>query len=104
MNTMTGNKRHKLISQILWDYNISVSDIEKVLSGKQEKAGHLTKSMIFQRVIESYSWFTVLELFSPSEIQQLLSNEVIKKLRSESLRKNYEFIQSRFRELIPTAG
>jgi hypothetical protein len=74
--------REKILRQILWDYNIPYEDIEAVLSGEREKAGHFSREKIFIRIIESYPWFTIIKLFTPLEIQTLLTREVIKSLRS----------------------
>jgi hypothetical protein len=97
-------KRHTVLKQILWDYNISAEDIEAVLRGDIKQAGHYNQEMIFLKILESYSWYTVLDLFSPIQIKELLTNQVIKKLRSPSLRLKYEFVQQRLQQIIPTAG
>ncbi len=96
--------RNTLLKQILWDYNISAEDIEAVLRGDMKRAGHYNQEMIFLKILESYSWFTILQLFSPIQIKYLLTNQVIKKLRSPSLRLKYEFVQQRLQQLIPIAG
>jgi hypothetical protein len=101
---MEQKQKNKLLQQIIWDYNIPVAEIEAVLKGEKSLAGHYTREMLFQKIIESYSWFTILELFSPEEIKTLLNNDVIQKLHSPSLQKKYEFIQKRLPEVIPFAG
>jgi hypothetical protein len=101
---MNQRERQKLLNQILWDYDISIEDIEAVLKCEKKIAGHYTREMLFQKVIESYSWFTILQLFTPNEIQFLLTNQAISKLRSPSLRQKYEFVQKRLHEIIPVAG
>jgi hypothetical protein len=101
---METTERNKLLNQLIWDYNISTEDIESVLSVKMKMAGHYTREMLFQKMIESYSWFTILQLFTPNEIQYLLTSQAISKLRSPSLRKKYEFVQKRLRQIIPVTG
>ena len=101
---MESNERNKLLNQILWDYNIPTEDIEAVLRGDKTKAGHYTRETLFQKMIESYSWFTIIQFFTPEEIQNLLTSQVIDKLRSPSLREKYEFVRKRLREIIPVAG
>jgi hypothetical protein len=97
-------KRNTVLKQILWDYAISVEDIEAVLQGDKKQAGHYNQEMIFLKILESYPWYTILQLFSPIQIKYLLTNQVIKKLRSPSLRIKYEFVQQRLQQIIPTAG
>lgn len=93
-------EKHKILNQILWDYNISTEDIEAVLNGEIKLAGHYSREMIFQKLIESYSWFTIIQMFTPNEIQGLLTNKTISKLRSPSLRQKYEFVQKRLSQII----
>lgn len=97
-------ERHILFRQLMWDYSIPVTDIEDVLQGRKELAGHYTRQAIFVKLLESYSWFTILQLFSPAELRLLLTDEVIGKLRFKSLQNKYEFVQKRLQELVPIAG
>lgn len=94
-------EKNKLLSQILWDYDISIQDIEAVIKGEKKLAGHYTREMLFQKMLESYSWFTIIQLLTPVEIQYLLTNQAISKLRSPSLRQKYEFVQKRLSQIIP---
>jgi hypothetical protein len=100
---MEKTEKNTILRQIVWDYDISPEDIEAVLKGEKKLAGHYTREMLFQKMIESYSWFTIIQLFTPNEIQHLLTNQVISKLRSPSLRQKYEFVQKRLRQIIPVS-
>ncbi|MGV8090529.1 MAG: hypothetical protein AB2L24_01510 [Mangrovibacterium sp.] len=101
---MEPTEKNKLLKQILWDYNIPVEEIEAVLKGEKKLAGHYTREMLFQKIIESYPWFTVIQLFTPNEIKNLLTPQIISKLRSPSLRRKYEFVKKRLQEVIPITG
>jgi len=100
---MEKTEKKRLFKQIMWDYNIPPEDIEAVFEGKQTHAGHYTRDTLFLKLLESYSWFTILQLFPINEIQDLLTSSTISKLRSKSLRKKYEFVQQRLLEIIPTS-
>ena len=93
-------ERMKILNQILWDYNISAEEIDAVLRGEIKQAGHFNRDMIFLKILESYSWFTILQLFSPDQIKSLLTTQVISKLRSPSLRLKYEFVQKRLQQIV----
>jgi hypothetical protein len=101
---MNKSEKSILFNQILWDYNIPESDIEAVFRGQIPLAGHYNRFMLFRKILETYPWFTILQLFTPSEIQELLTSEVIEKLRVPSLRKQYEFVKQRLQEVIPEVG
>ncbi len=97
-------EKNKLLSQLLWGYTISGEDIEAVLKGEKKVAGHYTREMLFQKMLESYSWFTIIQLLTLNEIQYLLTNRSISKLRSPSLRQKYEFVQKRLQQIISVTG
>lgn len=101
---MSNVERQKLLRQILWDYSIPCEEAEAVLTGEKESVGHLNREMLFIKIIESYSWFTILQILTPNEINQLLTKKVISKLRSPSLRKKYEFVKQRLQQTLPAAG
>lgn len=103
-NKMNIEDRHTIFRQIMWDYNISAVDVEEVLEGKRDTIEHYNKQAIFIKLLESFSWFTIVQLFSPDELRQLLSDDVIKKLRFKTLRTKYEFVQKRLQQLVPLAG
>lgn len=103
-HSMDKPDRRTILKQIVWDYNISAEEIDAVLRGDTEYAGHYTREKIFIRILESCPWFTIIGLFSPDQIKSLLTAQVIRKLRSPSLRKKYEFVQQRLQQLIPAAG
>jgi len=101
---MNPTKKEILFHQLIWDYNISGSDIEAVFSGTKKHAGHYTRPMLFKKMLESYSWFTILEVFTKEEIEEMLTDNVVNSLRMPSLRKQYEFVQKRLQEIISIAG
>ena len=101
---MNKQEQHAILKQILWDYNIPIGEIEAVLQGEKNMAGHYTREKLFQKLLESYPWFTIIQLFTPTEIQNLLTTNLIRKLRTPSLRKKYEIVQKRLQEIIPSTG
>lgn len=98
---METTEKDKLLKQIFWDYNVRSEDILAILNGEKNVESQFTKEMIFRKIIESYSWFTILQIITPIQIQELLTNQTISKIRSSSLRKKYEFVQKRLHEIIP---
>jgi hypothetical protein len=97
-------KREEILRLLVWDYKITTDEIDAVLKGQKESAGHFTRSSIFLRLIESFPWFTVLSILTPEDVRDLLTRDVIKKIRSPYLRSKYEFIRQRLQAVIPAAG
>jgi hypothetical protein len=85
-------KTSNLLKQILWDTNVSSEDITAVINNKMERVGSYDKKKIFSKCLESYPWFTLLEMFPIQDIKELLSKEIIKGLRSKSLQHKYLFL------------
>ena len=96
---MEQQERNRLLKQIMWDYNIPVEDVEALLSGNKVKAGHYSLETLFKKMLESYSWFTILQIFTPDEIKSLLTDEVVNGLKSTSLRKKYNFVKQRLQQI-----
>ncbi|MZP57198.1 MAG: hypothetical protein GT600_17325 [Bacteroidales bacterium] len=93
-----------IYKQLSWDYNISPVDIKSVLKGDKASAGHFTQEMLFIRMLETYPWFTILQVLNVYDIKKLLTTRVVSKLRSASLREKYEFVRLRLQQVIPSAG
>ena len=101
---MDQKEKIKIYEQLSWDYNISPEDIGAVLMGEKAHAGHFTQEKLFIRLLETYPWFTVIQLFTIDEIKKLLSKGVISRLRAPSLRRKYEFVSHRLQQIVPAAG
>jgi hypothetical protein len=89
---------------LMWDYNIPPEHCLEVLEGKRKKAGHYTEAPLFRKVLQSYSWFTILSLIPPERILELLTDKTIQSLRFKSLITRYEFIRSRLQRSLPASG
>jgi len=86
--------------QIMWDCLISKKDIETLLSGDIEQAGHYSQNSLFLKMLQSLPWFSLLEILGQEKIQELLTDELIAKIKSESIRKKYTYVKQRLREII----
>ena len=97
-------ERLNLMRSLMWDYTIAPEHCLEVLEGKREKAGHYREDTLFRKLLESYSWFTILSIIPPERILQLLTDQTIQSLRFKSLTTRYEFIRSQLQKSLSTAG
>jgi len=104
IDSMTLEEKTGIFKQLGWDYKISPDDIESVLRGEKINVGHFTRETLFIRMLETYPWYTIIQVFTVDEIKSLLTSQVVTRLRSESLRKKYEFVRHRLQQIIPAAG
>ena len=100
VNKVSRPKQDKLLRQLSWDYDLPEADIRALLEGKRERAGHYTRHELFRKLLETYPWFTILQLIPVKEVKELLTDDVINTLRSPSLKKKYEFIRYRLHQVI----
>jgi hypothetical protein len=84
----------------MWDSSISPEEMMEVFEDKRSHIRNYDKTALFKRILESYPWFTVIQLFSNAQIAELLTEEVIKKLRSASLRRQYNYARKRLQKII----
>ena len=97
-------ERKEILRQVMWDYNIPIDDIDALLSGKISVAGHYTREQLFKKILETFPWYTVINLFPIADIKLLLNKSVVAGLRSPSLRRHYEFVRTRLQESLPVTG
>jgi len=97
---MTKSERRTFFAQMMWDASITSQEVEEIFSGEKSQVGNYNKEALFKRILESYSWFTILQLFTPQQIKELLTDDIIRKIRSASLRRQYEFARKRLQQII----
>jgi hypothetical protein len=98
---MNTQQHYKTLQSVMWDYNISVSDMDKLLKGKINKAGHYTLEKLFAKMLTGLPWFTIIQLMPVENIKELLTEEVIGTLWPKSLRKHYGYVRKRLQEALP---
>ncbi len=86
--------------QIMWDYTIPKEDLEKLLSGETDRAGHYTLDALFVKMLQGISWFSIIKIFGKETVLKLLTPENIKRLRFKSLQNQFTYVKSRLLEII----
>ena len=74
---MNRQQRHKVLQSVMWDYTISTSDMDKLLDGKIDKAGHYTREKLFAKMLKSLPWFTIIQFWPVENIKEMLTEAVI---------------------------
>ncbi len=88
----------KFMKGIMWDYNIPPGHCLEVLEGTRKNAGHYNEATLFRKLIESYPWFTILNLLPLERLLELMTDKTIQSLRFKSITTHYEFIRSRLQK------
>ena len=61
----------------MWDYSISPGDMEKLLNGKIEKAGHYTREKLFAKMLTGLPWYTIIQLLPVENVKIMLTDKLI---------------------------
>ncbi len=88
----------------MWDYDISAGDMEKLLNGKVDKAGHYTREKLFTKMLTGLPWYTIIQLLPVENVKKMLTDEVIGTLWPRSVQKQYEYVKKRLQETLPDSG
>lgn len=94
------SEKLKYFELMMWDSSISPEDVMSVLEGSKTQVNNFDQSALFKRVLESFPWFTIMDLFTPGQLKELLSEELVGKLRSPALRRQYEYARKRLQKII----
>jgi hypothetical protein len=94
-------QRHKILESVMWDYSISADEMDDLLSGKIDKAGHYTREKLFAKMLSGLPWYTIIQILPVGIVKEMLTDEVIKILWPKSVQKQYEYVRKRLQEALP---
>jgi hypothetical protein len=98
---MDKKERHKVLKSVMWDYSIPVRDIEKLMDGKIDKAGHYTREELFRKMLSGLPWYTIIQLLPVENVKKMLTDKVIGELWPKSVQNQYEYVRKRLQEALP---
>ena len=101
---MDQQQRYKVLQSIMWDYSISAGDMEELLDGKIDIAGHYTRETLFVKMLKGLPWYTIIQLLPVESVKKMLTDEVIGVLWPKSVQKQYEYVRKRLQEALPDSG
>lgn len=92
------------LKMAFWDYNYSADDLYNVLY-HDAQIDYLSKARIYQRLMETYSWYQLLEIIPLKTLSSLLNSDMIKRLRNKALQERYFHVARILRETtLPITG
>lgn len=94
MNQLTEKRQiRSLLNAIVWDYNIDPYNLFEVAVGEKEQAGSFTREKALIRMIEYLGWYDLVQLFGLDGLRELLTNDIVSKLRPMELQEKYELVR-----------
>jgi hypothetical protein len=78
------------LQSILWDYQIDPYEFYETALGTRERVGWFTQERALLRMLERLGWYDLIRLFGIEHLTQLLSKELVSRIRIPQLREKYE--------------
>ncbi len=102
---MFDEKKRNALLNIFWDYNTDLLPLEKIIKRDLKSIDDYEFKLILNRMLERLNWYELLDILGIDLIKQLLTPEIIGKLRNEGLKERYETIRRiLFKEPLPVSG
>jgi hypothetical protein len=80
------------LDRAFWDIEHDPEGLYKVLHSEVAQSTGIDQNRLFRRLLETYNWYTVLDMVPAGRLPDLLSPAVTDALRNASLRKRYNAI------------
>ena len=77
------------MKNLFWDLKLSQSEIQ-ILLDRNEVNNPLTASL-YVRILSSVAWYKILDQLSEKQLQSALSDEVIGRIKSKSLKDRFRY-------------
>jgi hypothetical protein len=79
------------LKMAFWDTNHTPEELYAVLTSGQPMR-FMTKERIYQRLLETFSWYKLMRIVPKNQWEDLLDEKIIQKLRSQELKTRYEYV------------
>jgi len=98
---MDKQQRYKVLQSIMWDYSVSVNDLDELLEGKISKAGHYTIDKFFTKMLIGLPWYSIIQVLPVERVKEMLTDEIIGALWPKSVQNQYKYVRQRLQEALP---
>lgn len=80
------------MKNLFWDMKLSQSEIQ-ILLDQNDINNPLTASL-YARILSSVAWYKILEQLSEKQLHSALSDEVIRRIKSKSLKDRFRYARN----------
>ena len=80
----------QLIKKVLWDYQLTDEEIMGIYQGDLVVGG-MNENKLKARLLNSYSWYTLVKVMGLKRASELLKPEIISFLYPKALQKSYTY-------------
>lgn len=90
----------ELLRKICWDIKIDKTRLYDLLQGDINKIGSMDRINLYTRLLTSYNWYLLLKIIPRKDIMIALSDDVIKRIFPQDLKKQYLYARKLLSENI----
>lgn len=91
MNLFEDTVRVDYIRRVLWDIDVDSYAVLQALDGRAPIPGKLEMATLYAKLLNSYSWHTLLRIIPADRLKEALSDDVMRRLWPTSLRIRYVY-------------
>ncbi len=85
---------HQYLKPLAWDVNLTPEELEELFSGKKKIIRGVTAQNIYVKLLGSYSWYTLLKIAGKEKLREILTDEIITRLKSKTLQQKYFYARA----------
>ncbi|MBN1115257.1 MAG: hypothetical protein JXA66_07945 [Oligoflexia bacterium] len=93
-------QRYNILRHINWDYSIPVKELDDLVTGARNSAGHYTRLALLKKMLGSLPWLTIIKLFPLDYLKENLTEDFVSGLWPESLKNKYIYVYQKLRDLV----
>ena len=102
---MSNEEKHRILKSIFWDYDISLLPLNKIIEGDIKAIESYEFKLMMNRMLERLNWYELLDILGAGLLKDLITPEIIGRLRSKELKERYERIRRILhKEPLPFSG
>jgi hypothetical protein len=79
------------LKMAFWDSTVDAELLYNILHNKSTTVEGITIDKIYLRLLESYSWYTILDIITLERVNEILSEKIVSKIWNKALRMRYEY-------------
>ena len=91
MKQFTESEIKNMLSRLFWDVEVHPDQLHDILKGELDKVGHIEIGDLYFRMLMTFDWYTILKILPREKLPELLSDDVVERIRFEDLKDKYRY-------------
>ena len=102
---MTRKEKYGTLKKIFWDYNVEFLPLDNFIKMETDDIDEYVYNLVVTRMLERLNWYDIIDILGIEQLKKILSQDTIKRLRSNELKERYERIRRiLFKEPLSLSG